>query len=260
MDNLDEFLKGSEPVNAADPAPADPAPADPAPADPAPTADPAPSADGRARGPDGKFISKGDPQAAPPAAEEQHSIPPKALQEERRKRQELEHQLAELTARLQQPQMPPPSIWEDEQGWQQHFGGQVVSEAVNAATLNARLDMSEMMVRQSHEDFEDKKAQFLEMMKETPGLQQKAIADPHPWNFAYNYVTNHQRMQELSATNVSELEAKLREQIRAELAAEQKPAAPSAQIPETLADAQSARGGGAQPLHVPTLDEILGRK
>jgi hypothetical protein len=250
MDNLDEFLKGQEAPEAAETPEAAP--------EPEVTETPEAKAE-RERDEKGRFKPKGE-EAAPPAAEEQHSIPPKALQEERRKRQGLEQQLAELTARLQQPQTPPPSIWEDEQGWQQHFGGQVVSEAVNAATLNARLDMSEMMVRQSHEDFEDKKAQFLEMMKETPGLQQKAIADPHPWNFAYNYVTNHQRMQELSATNVSELEAKLREQIKAELAAEQKPAAPSPEVPDTLADAQSARGGGGQPLHVPTLDEILGRK
>jgi hypothetical protein len=37
----------------------------------------------------GRFAPKGETEAAPPAAEEQHSIPPKALQEERRKRQEL---------------------------------------------------------------------------------------------------------------------------------------------------------------------------
>lgn len=207
----------------------------------------------------GRFASKGETEAAPPAAVEPPEVPVKALQEERRKRQELEARLAEYEARLnQQPQQPPPSLWDDEQGWQQHFGGQVVNEAVQQATLNARLDMSEMMVRQTHPDFEDKKAAFIDLMRETPGLQQKALADPHPWNFAYNYVANHQRMQELSATNVSDLEAKLREKIRADLEAEYAAKAPTPVIPDTLADAQSARGASV-PHTVPSLDEILRR-
>jgi len=250
MDDLESFLNGNEQ--------AETQPGTPAPEAEAPEAV-AEGPKGPVRDDKGRFAPKGE-NAAPPAAEEsQHSIPPKALQEERRKRQELEARLAEYEARLnQQTQQPPPTIWEDEQGWQQHFGGQVVNEAVQAATMNARLDMSEMMVRQAHPDFEDKKAAFLELMRETPGLQQKALADPHPWQFAYNYVANHQRMQELSATNVAELEARLREQIRAELAAQAKPE--EAPVPTTLADAQSARGGSAVTVAPPSLDEILQRR
>lgn len=244
MDDIDDFLKGNEPEATVEAE------------TPTPEADVAETAEAKAertRDEKGRFAPKGE-DAAPPAAEEpQHSIPPKALQEERRKRQELEARIAEYEARLATPQQPAPDIWEDTQGWQQQFGGQVVSEAVQAATLNARLDMSEMMVRQSHPDFEDRKAAFLEMMRETPGLQQKAMADPHPWNFAYNYVANKQRMDELAAVNVAELEAKLREQIKAELSA---PTTPP--VPETLADAQSARGSSAA-VSVPSLDDILKR-
>jgi hypothetical protein len=245
MDDMDDFLKGDEPTVEAE--------------TPTPEAEPETEAQAekpeRARGPDGKFVPKGDDAGPPPAEETQHSIPPKALQEERRKRQELEARIAEYEARLATPPQPAPDIWEDTQGWQQNFGQEVVGSAVQQATLNARLDMSEMMVRQAQPDFEDKKAAFIDMMREMPGLQQKALADPHPWQFAYNYVANHQRMQELSAVNVTELEAKLREQIKAELAA-QAPATPP--VPETLADAQSARGSSA-PLAVPSLDDILKR-
>jgi hypothetical protein len=220
--------------------------------------------EGPVRDDKGRFAPKGDtpetPESAPPALEEDNQpVPVKALQEERRKRQELERRLAEIESR-QQPQpapAPAPSMWEDEQGWQQHFGGQVVSEAVQQATLNARLDMSEMMVRQSHADFEDKKATFLTLMQDNPLLHQKALSDPHPWNFAYNYVKNHERMEQLAAVDVSELEAKLREQIKAELAQQQPAPAPT--IPTSLADAQSARSStvAASP---PSLDDILGRK
>jgi hypothetical protein len=171
----------------------------------------------------GRFAPKGEdnpaePVAAPPAAQE-HVIPPGALAEERRKRQELEQQVQRLQSSIQQSQNPPPqapSIFDDEQGWEQHFGQTVVQQAVEAASQNARLDMSEMMTRQANPDFEEKKAAFLALMQNTPGLQERALQDPHPWSFAYQYVANQQRMQELSAVNVADLEAKLRAQIQAE--------------------------------------------
>lgn len=182
---------------------------------------------GQPRDEHGRFAPKGDTEAlepqeaAPPAAmdDEGPPIPRKALLDERSKRQALEAQLQQMQAQLQAYQHPPqqpPSIFEDEQGWEQHFGQTVVQQAVQAATQNARLDMSEMMARQAHTDFEEKKAAFLDAMQNTPGLQQRALQDPHPWNFAYQYVVNQQRMNELSAVNVTELEAKLRAQIQAE--------------------------------------------
>jgi hypothetical protein len=175
----------------------------------------------------GRFAPKGEmeaaepPQAAPPAAtdDEGPPIPRKALLDERSKRQALEAELQRAREQLQAFQYPPqapPSIFDDEQGWEQHFGQTVVQQAVSQATQNARLDMSEMMVRQAHPDFEEKKAAFLEAMQATPGLAERARQDPHPWNFAYQYVVNQQRMNELSAVNVADLEAKLRAQIQAE--------------------------------------------
>jgi hypothetical protein len=253
MDGLDDFLKGSEqPVEAIEPEVTEAIEA------PAPEAvEEAPQ--GRARDEKGRFAPKGEEVEASPASEEP-KFDHAATLGERRRRQEAEARLADLEAQLaqfqQQQQAPPPSIWDDEQRWQQNLSTEVVNTAVQQATFNARLDMSEMMARQNHADFEEKKAAFIDLMNETPGLQQKALSDPHPWNFAYQYVANHQRMQELSATNVGELEARLREQIKAELEA-QKPQTPP--VPETLADAQSARGAAAETLHVPSFNEILKR-
>ena len=255
MDGLDDFLKGEQQPEAEIETPE-------VPETPEATEVETPEATveepkGPVRDEKGRFAPKGETEGEPPAPiEEPTAVPLKALQEERRKRQELEQRLADFEARLQTPQQPAPTIWEDEQGWQQHFGSEVVSTAVQQATFNARLDMSEMMARQAHSDFEDKKTAFLELLRETPGLYEKAVSDPHPWNFAYQYVSNHERMQQLSAVNVTDLEAKLREQIKAELAAQQ-PVTPP--VPETLADHQSARAGGAQALNVPTLDQILKR-
>lgn len=224
--SLDDILNGAEAEPQAEPAPQPEPQAEAAPAQ-------EPAQETQPRDEHGRFAPKGDsePQAqdaaaegAPPAPKEDEgpTVPRKALQDERSKRQTLEQQLQQLqqqVTELQQPKEPPPpppSIFDDEQGWQDHFKGDVIGQAVQQASFNARLDMSEMMVRQAHPDFEEKKAAFIEAMKSTPGLQQRALSDPHPWNYAYQYVSNQQRMQELSAVNVADLEAKLRAQIEAE--------------------------------------------
>lgn len=223
---------------------------------------PEPAPEAQPRDEHGRFTPKGEtPIEAAPAAEAAAGASPAPTNEaplehpaligERRRRQEAERKAQELEqqiASLRQPPAPPPSMWEDEQAWQQHFGNQVVAAATQEASFNARLDMSEMLVRQQNPDFEDKKGRFLEMMRENPVLQQQALQDPHPWNFAYQYVTKADRVKELGAVDVADLEAKLREKIRAELQQEAVQAvtgAPTA--PPTLSTERStgARSGPA---------------
>lgn len=233
---------------------------------------PAPVTQAAPRDDHGRFAPKGEPepapvadapQAAPPAAvEDAPLVPRKALQDERSKRQALEAEFQALRQQfeaIQNPPQPPPSVWDDEQGWEEHFGQTVVQKAVSEATFNARLDMSEMMTRQAHADFEEKKAAFVEAMKTTPGLQQRALQDPHPWNFAYQYVTNQERMQELSAVNVADLEAKLRAQITAELQA-QSPAPLRSAVPPSLSQERNvgSRQGPAWTGPTP-LSDLLNR-
>lgn len=187
-------------------------------------------------------------EAGPPPADDAQKGLQAALSAERKKRQEIEAQVEalrrEMQAKPQEPAAPPPSIWEDEQGAFQHFGGQVVSQAVQQATLNARLDMSEMMARQANPDFEEMKAEFVKMMQDNPVLQQQALGDPHPWQKAYQIAKNARTMQELGATDIQTLEAKIREQILAENQAVQ-PAAP--RIPPSLSTTRSvaSRSGPA---------------
>lgn len=209
------------------------------------------------RQPDGKFAPKGETESASPAPVEEPQFDHQAVIGERRRRQEAEAKLAEMEQRLQALQTPPqpaPDMFEEPEGWQQHFRGDVVTTAVQQATLNAKLDMSEMMVRQAQPDFEDMKATFLELAKDNPVLVQQALNDPHPWNKAYQIAQNHKAMQELGATNVSDLEAKLREKIQAELASQAPAQTPS--LPNSLADSQSSRtsAGAFKP---PSLDDIL---
>ena len=210
------------------------------------------------RGPDGKFAPKGETVDAPPASDEKARGQEAAIVAERRKRQELEAKLADMERQIaakQEPPAPPPSIWEDDQAALGHVHNSAVSTAVQQATFNAKLDMSEMMARQAYSDFDDVKSEFVRMMQENPALQQQALTDPHPWQRAYQIAKNARTMQELGATNLDELKAALIEQIKAEQA--QQPTATNT-IPRSLADAQSARGVATQAPAALTMEQILG--
>lgn len=241
-DNLDDILNGTEPT----PEPVEPAIAEPA---PEPEAQP----EGPARGPDGKFVSKGDKEDAPPASGE---FDGKATIGERRRRQEAEQRIAQLEAQLQQlsnPPAPPPDMFENPEGWQSHFGGQIASSAVNQASMNATLNTSEMLARDKFDDFDDMKALFLDLAKENPTLVQQALNDGHPWRKAYQLAKNHEKMTSLGAVDVTDLEAKIRAEIEAKIATEQRqPVA----IPQSLAGAGGVPGAAA-PYKPPSLDDIL---
>lgn len=225
-------------------------------AEPEAAPQPEPADDGRPRDDKGRFAPKGEEQGASPAPVEKPEFDHAAVIGERKRRQEAESRLAALEAELQQlrnPPAPPPSIWEDEQGALQS----VQQQAVSAASLNARLDTSEMLASQAHQDFDDKKAKFLEMASVNPALAQQALADRHPWEKAYQIAANAMKMEALGAVDLSDMEAKLREQIKAELAAQQ---APAPALPNSLANAPAGLGGpaatGPQPF---TLEDIIGR-
>ena len=208
------------------------------------------------RGPDGKFAPKGETDA-PPASEDR--VPIAAIHDERRKRQELEKRVADYEAKLQQLQNPPqpaPDMFENPEGWQNHFGGQIRQQASQEASFNSLLNTSEMLCRDKYDDFDDAKTKFMELAEQNPVLAQQALGDPHPWRKAYTLVKNHEKMEALGATDSVSLEAKLREQIRAELEAELKAQPAPVAPPHSLATAQSGRGTSGV-WNPPTIDEIL---
>lgn len=238
--------------------------------DPAFGAEPATN-DGPARDEHGRFAAKetGVEPAPEPATEPTaDTVPPtadklppdtfKGLKEEREKRQNLERELQALREQIQsfqqpqEPPAPPPSVWEDEQA----YGGHLVQTAVQQATLNAKLDMSEMMVRQANPDFEDMKAKFLQLAELNPSLRQQALSDPHPWNKAYQIAKNAAMVEELGSTDINALKAKLREEVMAELA--QQPA-PRPGIPPTLTAERNVGARSGPTWSGPkSLSELLG--
>lgn len=198
----------------------------------------------RERDEKGRFASKGVDEGAPPAPDKLPQDVYEPLKAVRDENKALKDRLAAFERQMEEQRNPPPppvSVFEDEQAWQQQFGGQVVSQAVNQATFNAKLDMSEMMVRQANADFDDMKEAFLALAEQNPSLTQQALADPHPWNKAYQIAKNHKAMQELGATDVDSLKAKIREELMNEMQAQVPPVTRSA-IPPSLTAEQNMGG------------------
>lgn len=251
MKDLDELLSGDEATDIVEQPVETPEPVQTAPTD-----------DGPVRDDQGRFAPKGVDDGAPPAPADR--LPPdefKALKEERTKRQTLERELAEMRQAIeaaQNPPPPPPSIWEDEQGWQQNFGSEVVSTAVQQATANAKLDMSEMLARQANPDFDDMKELFLSLAQQSPQLAQQALADPHPWDKAYKIAKTQRTMQEIGATDIDGLRAKIREEIMAEMGTQQAPQFGAPAIPASLSGERSVASRAGPTWAGPkTLDDLL---
>lgn len=246
MDEIDNILNGETAEPVADAAPAEEAPVVETPAEPKPVRDDK-----------GRFAPKGETDA-PPASNDEFDG--KATLAERRKRQEIERERDELRAQLQQLQNPPqpaPDMFENPEGWQNHFGGQIRQQASQEASFNSLLNTSEMLCRDKYDDFDEAKTKFMELAEANPVLAQQALGDPHPWRKAYTLVKNREKMEALGATDAVTLEARLREQIRAEIEAELKTQPAQAAIPNSLATAQSGRGTSGV-WNPPTIDEILG--
>ncbi len=218
----------------------------------------------------GRFAAKtsgveDEAPASEPSEPPSDKLPPetfKGLREEREKRQALQAELEALKQQFQavqnppQAPAPPPSIWEDDQGALDHVKNEAITTAVQQANFNSKLDMSEMMVRQANADFDEVKADFLALAQQNPTLAQQALADPHPWNKAYQIAKNHKAMQELGSTNVTELEAKLREKIMAEMQATA-PVMPN--IPQSLTMARNVGQRSGPGWSGPrSLDDLLG--
>lgn len=220
----------------------------------------------RPRDEHGRFAAKETGVQAEPQGEEPvpptDQLPPetfKAVKEEREKRQNLERELEALKNQFQQlqqePPAPPPSLWEDEQGWQQHLQQQVLAQADQLSRINA----SEMAARAQYPDFQEHFDLFNQMAAQNPQLVQQAMADPHPWAKAYQIAQSHKTMQELGAVSVSDLEAKIREKVMAELQQGQTPVPPQNLPPSLSGERSIASRGGPQWTGPKPLSELLGR-
>lgn len=180
-------------------------------------------------------------EAAPPAAEK-HNIPIATLLDEREKRQNLERELAELK-KSQKPDEGT-DFFEDPEGALKER-----DKVIEERLLQNKLEISQAMAKQSHDDFDEVLANFTKAMETDETMKARgkviwndALSQPHPAESVYNAIKRELVVQEIS--DPAEYRAKLKAELLAEIAKEQepekepeKPDAPD--IPESLAEERS---------------------
>lgn len=234
--------------------------------------------EGKVRDPvTGKFVPKEPKEEAPkveaPKVEAKPEVKPpqqemsekeraflRAAEEERRKRQDLERELAQY-----RQQKPPEkteekkTFWDDPEG---HF--KTVEQRMAQRELAMTLKVSEQLARSKYQDFDDKIGVFAESLRATPGLHAEWIASPDPAEFAYKHGARLKEMREVG--DLDKYREKIEKETRAKLEAEFKAKQEElekkrAELPGSLSD---VRGTTTQqkPVYAgPTsLDDILGRK
>ena len=209
----------------------------PAPSAAAPTPAPGPSASSETPvSADASHVeSEGDEtQAATPAAtpdnakpQDSRTVPYAALKDERRKRQELERNLAELQGQVKvwsqvapqrpaEPQEKPEDVfYRDPVNF---IEGRISRE--REALRQERIAMSEAMLREQHPDYDDVVQSFVEATKAAPHLVQQMHQHPHPAKFAYEAGKAYSQARQYGS--IDEMRAKLREELRAEVLEELK--------------------------------------
>jgi hypothetical protein len=144
---------------------------------------------------------------------------------ERKKRQEIEQELAQVRQML--AQQPPPQEEEkpflgDE--YEQRFT-ETKTEFQQALTQQ-KLELSEAIARERYEDFDAKLDTFKEMLKTDPNLYNRMVGQGNPAGWMYKQASEFEQMQKLKEIGdpvayANTLKEQLREQIKAELLAEQ---------------------------------------
>lgn len=210
-----------------------------------------------------------EPEAEPPSAEtseESGLLAAKQAEKARRKAAEEEarqfrEQLESLRQEIKQQsqpkesEQPAPSLWEDDQAWQQHFGGQIVNQATAAAAYQNKLNTSEFYARKNIDGFDAEWDGLNKWLQENPAIAQQASADYDPWGYAYRAYSNKKTMDELGATDITSLKEQLRQEILAEAAA-QNPTQPV--IPKSLTNKRSVASRSGPAWAGPkSLDELL---
>lgn len=190
---------------------------------------------------------------------EEQLVPVSALTAERQKRQEAERKLAESSPKPEKDEKPLPDVLEDPKAFQNHL-----QEQIAAANLQTRISVSQAVMREKHDDYDEKEARFLELVKDDPGLVAQMQSSDLPAKFVYETVTKRERFGQFDnfdkALNdaVSKEKESLKKQIREELEKEyQQKFGKLAKLPPSGAAGSSEADDASLPTITP-LKDILG--
>lgn len=227
----------------------------------APEVEAQPETIGQPRDEQGRFAPQDagetEPQAAEPVAEEgpppsepsePGHVPIAALKDERAKRQQLEQQLAEYQAYIQQVQQQQFQPADPEVDPIAYLKEQVQAEVmpqVQQYALQFRVEMTEQLARQKWQDYDAKIELFKQEAASNPFLVEQVKQAPNPAEYAYNVASQIAVARQYGSEappSREELEAKIRAEIMAEIGMK-----PAQSAPTTLATQRSvgSRSGPA---------------
>lgn len=262
--SLDDVLSGAapqEPNDAAQQQQGDPAAAA---ADQSTTGDAAPQTDAsEAATPS---ADENADASATPAQQTGSMVPLKALEEERKGRQDWKEKAIRAEAALEalRTQQPQPQAAQAQQP---------VEMDLQTVLLNERFNNSEMLLRAKHDDVDEMVKVFQSAVAKNPALGVEMGRQVNPYGWMYDQAKRIQAMEEIGSDPAA-YRQKLRDELMAELQAKQAQAstdvsaaaqtpAVAAQpvIPKTLATARSAAPRSAPTWTGPTsLSDILNSK
>lgn len=183
----------------------------------------------------------------------------RGLEEERRKRQDLERQIAELRKPPEQKPDEKKSFWDDPEG---HFKSFEQRLAQREQALS--LQVSEKLARSRYNDFDEKIGEFAESLRTTPGLHAQWLASPDPAEFAYRHGQRIKEMRDVGSIEdyKKKIETETRARLEAEFKAKQEELEKKrAELPGSLSDVRGTTTQQRPVYSGPTpLDDILGRK
>jgi len=197
-----------------------------------------------------------EPEASPVPEKEADSptVPITALHGERERRQAAERELAAY--RQQQSQVAEPDPYEDPDGFASYRQQQAQSvqarqnqQNLNNILMNERINITEVIARRDHEDYDQVKDVFADAAQNNPALIAGLREAPDPAGYAYREGQKIMAQQEIGNDPAAYRE-KIKAEILAELRTEQNSADKAekdlrSSIPTHLADQRSvsARSG-----------------
>jgi hypothetical protein len=248
--DLDSILNGT---------PAEPVAEAPA-VEAAPAEQAAEAATERARDEKGRYLPKGEEEAAPaaepvesappaPSDDDSPTVPRKALIDERSKRQSLESQLEEMNRRIasMQPQQPEiqqpqqkPDQWEDPEGherWILDQAAEMAEQRAVQAFQRQHVIMSAEAAKTKYPDYLDKVAVFERLAAENPALSAQMLNHPNPAEYAYSIAKSHEEVSQYGS--LDEWKAAERVKLEAEALEKLKASLPGSSAPPTLSTERS---------------------
>lgn len=196
-----------------------------------------------------------------------------SVQDERSRRQEAEKRFNDLEQQIQTLQQsqtqneqdlePEPDPYLDTENYLK-TQLEKFQERFQTQNFETRVDISQEMMRQIHQDYDEVESVFVQAANQNPALAAQMMQHPNPAKFAYETGKSLKFQQEIGSdpeAYKNNLRDKLKLEILEEFKAEQakaNQANASAQRPTSLADASSSgnRKGPEPETHTP-LDDLL---